>query len=157
MSLSLLIGSKISKVVATLGITLCLFGGTILFYEGVPFLNWRPANKIPVYGWLVEGEINRRAESMIEAAVLEERALWEEAMRKALEEHNNIVEQKNSTIRTITEEGLRAEEALRDQHSEIVDMLNKSIELSNQENSDETSSPNPLRLRIPSSVYDNIR
>jgi len=152
-----LIGSKISKVVATLGVTLCLFGGTILFYEGVPFLNWWPANKIPVYGWLVEGEINRRAKPMIEAAVLEERALWELEMQKALDEYNQVVEEKNDTIRTITEEGLRAEEVLRQQHSEIVNMLNKSIDLSNQETSDEDLTSNPLRMRIPSSVYDNIR
>lgn len=157
MSISVLIGNKISKVVATLGVTLCLFGGTVLFYEGIPFLNWWPANKIPVYGWLVEGEINRRADPMINAAVLKERSLWEAEMQRTLEAHNQVINDKNSTIRTITEEGLRAEEVLREQHNEIVYMLNKSIEQSNQEIPDENSSPNPLRMRIPSSVYDHIR
>ena len=157
MGFSIFTISKVSKLVATLGTTFCLFIGTVLFYEGVPFLNWWPLNKIPVYGWFVEGEINRRSESIVELSIIEERAIWSKSVRESLKKHNLVIDQKNSKIRSITEAGLSLEETLSQQHDAILDTLGNHIKLSNQESTNEICHPNPLQLRIPSSVYDSIR
>lgn len=155
MTIGFIIGEYLTKLVSSLGITLVLVLSTILFYEGIPFLNWWPLNKVPAIGWLVEGEVNRHSKVVVETAVEGERKIWVEMARRSLDEYNKVIEQKNFAITNITRQGLVTEQLMRDEHAEIVGKLNQAITSSGQEKENETTI-NPLQLRIPPSVYDSI-
>jgi hypothetical protein len=153
MSLSLLIGSKITKAIASIGIPIVIFGSIILFYEGVPFLNWWPANKIPLYGWVVEGEVNRRAVDI----TLKERNLWEEQRIIAIEERDLIIKSKTDTINQITKDSLAKQKQERRQYKETLSTLSRTIAASIQEQDNDKTKCNILTGTIPERVYESIR
>ena len=63
---------------------------TVLFYEGVFFLNWWPLNQIPYAGPVIEGEVSRR----IAAA---EFAEAKKALRRARAAENALAEMETAT------------------------------------------------------------
>jgi len=147
----------ITKGVSKLGMTLCLFLGTLLFYEGVPFLNWWPVNVVPGVSWVVTGEVHRRSVTIAQKAVLGERKLWEVALEEATMERNQIVEEKNRVIAEIEKQGLEEDKVLDTEQEALTGDLSLAIERCTEEQESEDTDCNTLDNDIPDGVYEYIR
>jgi hypothetical protein len=145
----------IKKVIATLGITLSLIITLVLFYEGIPFLNWWPVNQTPIVGWLIQGEIDRRLESKIQVAVTKERDAWLLALNKAGKERDKIVENKNKEIQLIISKSNQEKIILEYEHELHITSLEEAIKREQDEPSNENTC-NILNSPIPDSVFRNI-
>ena len=155
-SLSILLGTTISNFIAKIGITLILFGSSILFYEGTQFLNWYPLNKIPGISWVIKGEIYRRTELASHKATLKERLIWEENIRLLKQEQNKLLKIKNDKIFELSKYALELEDKLKKEHEIIIGNLRSSIEESIKENKNEKDII-ILNSPIPSRVWNSIR
>lgn len=146
----LILGTLLNWV-RKLGTTLTIVIGLVLFYEGVPFLNFWPVNQVPLVGWFIEGEIDRRLEYKIQLAVSKEREAWRQALEKAKRERDTIVQEKNKQIREVINQGIKEVNKVELEHEQIINNLEKSIEEANNEDT-----CNILNSPVPDSVFRNI-
>jgi len=109
------IKKRVFQIISVLGVTGCCVLGTIAFYEGIPVLGWWPFNKIPVVGYLADGEIDRRiaeVERKRELAILARKQETEEKLGEleAIEAAREA-EIRRKNLESISELARAAEEA----------------------------------------------
>jgi hypothetical protein len=149
-----IIGYKIFKTISNLGLTLTLIIGLILFYEGIPFLNWWPVNQAPLVGWFIQGEIDRRLDYAIEKATNKERQAWQKSLEEAKQKRDNIIKDKNKQIEEIISNNITKENNIKIQQELDNVLLESTID---KENESDKDTNNILNSIIPDSVYKTIK
>jgi len=136
----------------TLPVWVFLMAGIVVFYEGLPFLNFSPINKIPYIGTVLVGEVDRR--------VAENEDKWRQRIKDAKIVQDNIEQQAKIDIDNKAAAFRAQRDLLIQQQNLNKDLLNRIIDSESQkegEIDENGKGVNPLNQFVPPSILHNLR